>query len=90
MAIIRPPSGIEDWANQGFEHKIVQEVKKALAEADERHEMEIGELKSDMRQLKKNVQHINGFYTWLLQVYPDTYVQYKSLMDLQKVGETHE
>ena len=89
MAIARTPrsGGIEDWANQGFEYKVVQEVKKALAEADAKHAMQMKELQGDMRQMKKYVDHINGFYTWLMEVYPETYVQHKSLMDLQKASE---
>lgn len=88
MAIAKTPrsGGIEDWANQGFEYKIVHEVKKDIAEADAKHTVHMKELHSEMRQVKRTVEHINGFYTWVLQVYPDTYVQYKSLMDLQKAS----
>lgn len=89
MAIARttPRSGgIEDWANQGFEYKVVQEVKKALAEADAKHMAQMKELQSEARHVKKTVERINGFYTWLMEVYPETYVQYKSLMDLQKAS----
>jgi hypothetical protein len=88
MAYNRPPSGIEDWARDGFESKIVQEVKKALAEQAAEHKSQMRDLESQVRQIRQHVNHINGFYTWLMEVYPDTYVQYKSLMDLQKVGET--
>jgi hypothetical protein len=88
MAYNRSSSGIEDWARDGFESKIVREVKQALAEAGAQHKADMNDLRSEMRHAKKKIEHINGFYTWLLEVYPETYVQYKSLMDLQKVGET--
>lgn len=88
MAYNRPTYGIEDWANQGFESKVVQEVKKALVEADAQHKADMNDLRAEVRHAKRKVEHINGFYTWLLEVYPDTYVQYKALMDLQKASET--
>ena len=87
MAYNRPPNGIEDWANQGFEMKVVQEVKKALAEQDALHKSQMRDLESQVRQTRQHVNHINGFYTWLMEVYPDTVQQYKALMDLQKASE---
>jgi GTP1/Obg family GTP-binding protein len=87
MAYNRTNYGIEDWANQGFESKIVQEVKKALAEQAAEHRSQMRDLENQMRKLGNHINHINGFYTWLMEVYPDTYVQYKSLMDLQKASE---
>jgi hypothetical protein len=87
MAYNRTNYGIEDWANQGFESKIVQEVKKALAEQAAEHKSQMRDLESQVRQIRQHVNHINGFYTWLMEVYPDTVLQYKALMDLQKASE---
>jgi len=90
MAIARPqqPRGIESWHKDGFEARVLQEVKQALVERDKQHKSEMNELRAEMRHAKRTVEHINGFYTWLMEVYPDTVLQYKALMDLQKIGET--
>ncbi len=54
------------------------------------HSSDMHELKSEMPYAKKPVEHINGYYTWLIETYPETVAQYKALMDLQKVGVEHE
>lgn len=86
----RAPSGIADWHNQGFETRVLSEVRSEIASMQKNHRSDMNELKSEMRHAKKQVEHINGFYTWLIETYPETVAQYKALMDLQKVGVEHE
>jgi hypothetical protein len=43
-----------------------------------------------MVEMSRKVDAVNGFYTWLIEVYPETVAQYKALMDLQKLGEKDE
>jgi hypothetical protein len=83
----RAPSGIADWHNQGFETRVLTEVRNEIASMQKNHRSDMNELKSEMRHAKKQVEHINGFYTWLIETYPETVAQYKALMDLQKASE---
>ncbi len=80
----RAPSGIADWHNQGFETRVLSEVRSAIENMEKTHKSAMNELRSEMRQAKRQVEHINGFYTWLIETYPETVAQYKALMDLQK------
>jgi hypothetical protein len=88
MAIARPQKGIESWHKEGFEARVLTEVRSVITNMEKTHKSEMNELRAEMRHAKKKIEHINGFYTWLLEVYPETVAQYKALMDLQKVGET--
>jgi len=83
----RAPSGIDSWHQQGFEARVLQEVRSEIASMQKNHRSDMNELKSEMRHAKKQVEHINGFYTWLIETYPETVAQYKALMDLQKASE---
>ena len=84
MAKANMPRGIADWANEGFEHRVVQQVKEMLNSQEKHFKSTMNELRSEMRHTKQRVDHINGFYTWLIETYPETVAQYKALMDLQK------
>ena len=86
----RAPSGIESWHQQGFETRVLTEVRNEISAMERAHRTAMNELKSEMRHAKQKVEHINGFYTWLIETYPETVAQYKALMDLQKVGVSHE
>lgn len=86
----RAPSGIADWHNQGFETRVLTEVRSAIQVMEKAHKTHMDDLRSEVRQAKRQVEHINGFYTWLIETYPETVAQYKALMDLQKVGAEHE
>ncbi len=83
----RAPSGIADWHNQGFETRVLSEVRSTIDKMEKMHKVEMAELRSEVRQAKNKVEHINGFYTWLIETYPETVAQYKALMDLQKASE---
>jgi hypothetical protein len=67
---------------------VLTEVRSVIDKMEKTHKSEMNELRAEMRHAKRTVEHINGFYTWLMEVYPDTVLQYKALMDLQKIGET--
>lgn len=86
----RAPSGIADWHNQGFETRVLSEVRNHINEMEKNHKSAMNELRSEVRHAARKVEHINGFYTWLIETYPETVAQYKALMDLQKVGVSHE
>jgi hypothetical protein len=86
----RAPSGIESWHRDGFETRVLQEVRSAIEIMEKTHKSAMNELRSEMRHASKKIEHINGFYTWLIETYPETVAQYKALMDLQKVGVEHE
>ena len=83
----RAPSGIESWHRDGFETRVLTEVRSEINEMEKNHKNAMNELRAEVRQAKNKVEHINGFYTWLIETYPDTVLQYKALMDLQKASE---
>ena len=83
-------SGIEGWQREGFESRVIKEVKDHLDIQRKQHIQEMRELKSEMRHLTKRLEHINGFYVWLIDTYPETVAQYKALIDLQKVADDDE
>ena len=80
-------SGIEGWQRDGFESRIIKEIKYHLEDHEKRHKEEMRDLRSEMRHLSKRLEHINGFYVWLIDTYPETVAQYKALIDLQKVAD---
>jgi len=86
--------GIGSWHREGFENHVVKEVRMLLDKAEDRHRNDMESLMakfdSQMHDLRRKVNTTNGFYTWLIEVYPETVAQYKALMDLQKLGEKHE
>ena len=91
MAKANMPRGIGDWANDGFESRIARQVQDMMREQEKHFKSTMNELRSEMRHTKQRVDHINGFYTWLIETYPETVAQYKALMDLQRAtgyGET--
>lgn len=77
---------IESWHRQGFEHHLIERVKVELDDAHKRHEFQMKEVQSEIRHLKKRIDHINGFYVWLIDTYPETVAQYKALIDLHKTS----
>lgn len=40
-------------------------------------------MQNDIRELRVNIEHISGFYRWVIHAYPETLVQYKALKDLE-------
>lgn len=86
--------GIGSWHREGFENHVIKEVRYHLDKAEARYRNDIESLMarfdSQMYDLRRKVDATNGFYTWLIEVYPETVAQYKALMDLQKLGEKHE
>lgn len=87
MAKMNAPRGIGDWANDGFESRIARQVQDMMREQEKHFKSTMSELRSEMRATKQRVDHINGFYTWLIETYPETVAQYKALMDLQRATE---
>lgn len=47
-------------------------------------------MQSDIRELRKNVEHFSGFYKWIIHAYPETLVQYKALKDLEAASRGQE
>jgi len=47
-------------------------------------------MQSDIRELRKNVEHFSGFYKWIIHAYPETLVQYKALKELEAVSRGQE
>jgi hypothetical protein len=86
----RAPSGIDSWHQQGFEARVLTEMRSAIDKMEKVHKVEMAELRGEVNRATQKVEHINGFYTWLIETYPETVAQYKALMDLQKVGVEHE
>ena len=86
--------GIGSWHREGFENQVIKEVRMLLDKQTKEHDDDMntlaGRIDSELRVLRRKVDATNGFYTWLIEVYPETVAQYKALMDLQKLGEKHE
>ena len=40
-------------------------------------------MQDDIRGLRVSIEHISGFYKWIIHAYPETLVQYKALKDLE-------
>ena len=94
-------SGIETWHARGAEHHLVQQLEERLQKMEAAHHQEMRNHKQEMRNLASQVismnnavdarvQHINGFYTWLIETYPETVAQYKALLDLKRLTEGEE
>jgi hypothetical protein len=87
-------SGIESWHARGAEHHLVQQLEGRLQKMEREHKQEMRNLVSQVismnNALDARVQHINGFYTWLIETYPETVAQYKALLDLKRLTEGEE
>lgn len=86
--------GIESWHAKGAEHYLVQQLEQRLAKMQENHNREMSNLANQVLSMNNaveaRVQHINGFYTWLIETYPETVAQYKALLDLKRLTEGEE
>jgi len=86
--------GIETWHARGADHHLVQQLEERLAKMQATHNEEMRNLvrqvqsMNDLTQAK--VMHINGFYTWLIETYPETVAQYKALLNLKRLNEEGE
>jgi hypothetical protein len=47
-------------------------------------------MQDDIRGLRVNIEHISGFYKWIIHAYPETLVQYKALKDLEAASRGQE
>ena len=47
-------------------------------------------MQNDIRELRVNIEHISGFYRWVIHAYPETLVQYKALKDLEAASRQNE
>ena len=87
-------SGIESWHAKGAEHYLVQQLEERLAKMDTVHKQEIRNLANQVLSMNSaieaRVMHINGFYTWLIETYPETVAQYKALLNLKQLTEGEE
>ena len=87
-------SGIETWHARGAEHHLVQQLEERLVKMERDHRREMTNLANQVISMNNavdaRVQHINGFYTWLIETYPETVAQYKALLDLKRLTEGEE
>lgn len=87
-------SGIESWHAKGAEHHLVQQLEERLAKMEQVHKQEIRNLANQVLSMNSaieaRVMHINGFYTWLIETYPETVAQYKALLNLKQLTEGEE
>ena len=87
-------SGIESWHAKGAEHYLVQQLEDRLAKMEQVHKQEIRNLANQVLSMNSaieaRVMHINGFYTWLIETYPETVAQYKALLNLKQLTEGEE
>jgi hypothetical protein len=86
--------GIETWHARGAEHYLVQQLEDRLAKMDAVHKQEMRNLANQVismnNAIEARVMHINGFYTWLIETYPETVAQYKALLNLKQLTEGEE
>jgi hypothetical protein len=86
--------GIESWHARGAEHYLVQQLEERLAKMDAVHKQEMRNLANQVismnSAIEARVMHINGFYTWLIETYPETVAQYKALLNLKQLTEGEE
>jgi hypothetical protein len=86
--------GIETWHARGAEHHLVQQLEDRLAKMDVVHKQEMRNLVNQVismnNAIEARVMHINGFYTWLIETYPETVAQYKALLNLKQLTEGEE
>jgi DNA-directed RNA polymerase len=87
-------SGIETWHARGAEHHLVKQLEERLERMETVHRQEMRNLVSQVISMNNavdaRVQHINGFYTWLIETYPETVAQYKALLNLKRLNEEGE
>jgi len=87
-------SGIETWHARGAEHHLVQQLEERIHKMQVNHRQEMANLANQVismsNAIEARVQHINGFYTWLIETYPETVAQYKALLDLKRLNEEGE
>ena len=87
-------SGIETWHARGAEHYLIQQLEDRLAKMETVHKQEMRTLANQVismnNAIEARVMHINGFYTWLIETYPETVAQYKALLDLKRLNEEGE
>jgi hypothetical protein len=87
-------SGIESWHARGAEHHLVQQLEERLRVMEREHKRDMTNLANQLismnNAMEARVAHINGFYTWLIETYPETVAQYKALLDLKRLTEGEE
>jgi hypothetical protein len=87
-------SGIESWHARGAEHYLIQQLEDRLAKMETVHKQEMRNLANQVismnNAIEARVMHINGFYTWLIETYPETVAQYKALLNLKRLNEEGE
>jgi hypothetical protein len=87
-------SGIESWHARGAEHHLVQQLEERLRVMEREQNRSMTNLANQVismnNAMEARVMHINGFYTWLIETYPETVAQYKALLDLKRLTEGEE
>lgn len=87
-------NGIESWHARGADHYLVQQLEERIHKMQVNYRQEMANLANQVismnNAMEARVQHINGFYTWLIETYPDTVAQYKALLDLKRLNEEGE
>jgi len=86
--------GIESWHARGTEHYLAQQLEARLQKMDAAHKQEMRNLANQVismnNAIEARVAHINGFYTWLIETYPETVAQYKALLNLKRLTDGEE
>lgn len=86
--------GIESWHAKGTEHYLAQQLEQRLQKMEQVHKQEMRNLVNQVismnSAIEARVMHINGFYTWLIETYPETVAQYKALLNLKQLTEGEE
>jgi hypothetical protein len=86
--------GIESWHAKGTEHYLAQQLEVRIQKMETAHKREMLNLANQVlsmnNAIEARVMHINGFYTWLIETYPETVAQYKALLDLKRLTEGEE
>ena len=86
--------GIESWHARGTEHYLAQQLETRLQKMDAAHKRDMANLANQVismnNAMEARVMHINGFYTWLIETYPETVAQYKALLNLKRLTEGEE
>ena len=87
-------NGIESWHARGVEHHLVQQLEGRLRMMEQEQTRSMSNLANQVismnNAMEARVAHINGFYTWLIETYPETVAQYKALLDLKRLNEEGE
>jgi hypothetical protein len=86
--------GIESWHARGTERYLAEQLEMRLQKMDAAHKREMTNLANQLismnNAIEARVAHINGFYTWLIETYPETVAQYKALLDLKRLTDGEE